>query len=86
MTLPAEISVSFDFSSGATFGFPITLGDAKYGLLGTGTLAASVPTEPVDALPVKALLPDLVNPTESTLPVVTSCAIPMRLVRQRFES
>jgi hypothetical protein len=47
MTLPAEISVSFDFSSGATFGFPITLGDAKYGLLGTGILAASVPTEPV---------------------------------------
>lgn len=47
MTLPAEISVSFDFSSGATFGFPMTLGDAKYGLLGTGTLAASTPTEPV---------------------------------------
>jgi hypothetical protein len=47
VTLPAQISVSFDFSSGATFGYPMTLGDAKYGLLGTGTLAASSPTEPV---------------------------------------
>ena len=47
MALPAEISVSFDFSSGATFGYPMTLGDAKYGLLGTGTLAESSPTEPV---------------------------------------
>jgi hypothetical protein len=47
MALPAEISVSFDFSSGATFGYPMTLGDSKYGLLGTGTLAASSPTEPV---------------------------------------
>jgi hypothetical protein len=47
MTLPAQITVSFDFSSSATFGNPLTLGDAKYGLLGTGTLAASSPTEPV---------------------------------------
>jgi len=47
MTLPADVTVSFDFSSGATFGFPLTLGDAKYGLLGTGTLAASSPAEPV---------------------------------------
>jgi hypothetical protein len=47
MALPAQISVSFDFSSGATFGYPMTLGDPKYGLLGTGTLAASVPVEPV---------------------------------------
>ena len=47
MSLPAQITVSFDFSSGATFGYPLTLGDAKYGLLGTGTLAASNPTEPV---------------------------------------
>ena len=36
MTLPAQISVSFDFTSGATFGFPFTIGDAKYGVLGTG--------------------------------------------------
>ena len=47
MTLPANVSVSFDFSSGATFGYPMTLGDPKYGLLGTGTLAASSPAEPV---------------------------------------
>ena len=40
MALPAEISVSFDFSSGATFGYPFTIGDAKNGVLGTGTLAA----------------------------------------------
>lgn len=47
MSLPAQVTVSFDFSSGATFGFPMTLGDSKYGLLGTGTLAASSPIEPV---------------------------------------
>jgi hypothetical protein len=47
MSIPAQVTVSFDFSSGATFGYPMTLGDAKYGLLGTGTLAASSPTEPV---------------------------------------
>jgi len=47
MALPAEISVSFDFSSGATFGYPFTIGDAKYGVLGTGTLAASTATNHV---------------------------------------
>ena len=47
MALPAQITVSFDFSSGATFGYPFTLDDAKYGLLGTGTLAASTVPEPV---------------------------------------
>lgn len=47
MPLPANISVSFDFSSGATFGYPFTIGDAKYGLLGTGTLAASTVPEPI---------------------------------------
>jgi len=47
MSIPAQVTVSFDFSSGATFGFPMTLGDSKYGLLGTGTLAASTPIEPV---------------------------------------
>ena len=46
MTLPATISVSFDFTSGATFGYPFTIGDAKYGLLGTGTLAATTTPEP----------------------------------------
>lgn len=52
MALPAEISVSFDFSSGATFGFPFTIGDAKYGVLGTGTLGSStVPVPIVDLTP-----------------------------------
>jgi hypothetical protein len=47
MTLPAQISVSFDFSSGATFGYPFTIGDAKYGVIGTGTLGSSNPAAPV---------------------------------------
>ena len=47
MTLPAQISVSFDFSSGATFGFPFTIGDIKYGVLGTGQLASSSVPEPI---------------------------------------
>jgi len=52
MALPAEISVSFDFSSGATFGYPFTIGDAKYGILGTGTLGSStVPVPIVDLTP-----------------------------------
>jgi len=52
MALPAQISVSFDFSSGATFGYPFTIGDVKYGVLGTGTLASSTTPEPtVDLTP-----------------------------------
>jgi len=52
MTLPAQISVSFDFTSGATFGFPFTIGDPKYGVLGTGTLASTTTPEPtVDLTP-----------------------------------
>jgi len=52
VSLPAEISVSFDFSSGATFGYPFTIGDAKYGVLGTGTLGSStVPVPIVDLTP-----------------------------------
>ena len=52
MSLPAQISVSFDFSQGATFGFNFTIGDAKYGKLGTGTLASTTTTEPtVDLTP-----------------------------------
>jgi len=47
VALPADISVSFDFSSGATFGYPFTIGDAKYGVLGTGTLAGSTVPEPI---------------------------------------
>jgi hypothetical protein len=52
MTLPAQIAVSFDFTSGATFGFPFTIGDPKYGKLGVGTLAATTTPEPtVDLTP-----------------------------------
>jgi len=52
VSLPAQISVSFDFSSGAQFGFPFTIGDAKYGVLGTGTLGSStVPVPIVDLTP-----------------------------------
>ena len=52
MTLPAQISVSFDFTSGATFGYPFTIGDVKYGKLGTGTLASTTTPEPtVDLTP-----------------------------------
>jgi hypothetical protein len=52
MTLPATISVSFDFTSGATFSYAFTIGDAKYGLLGTGTLASTTTPEPtVDLTP-----------------------------------
>jgi hypothetical protein len=52
VSLPAQISVSFDFTSGATFGYPFTIGDVKYGVLGTGTLASSTTPEPtVDLTP-----------------------------------
>jgi len=52
MTLPAQISVSFDFTSGATFGYPFTIGDEKYGVLGVGTLASTTTPEPtVDLTP-----------------------------------
>ena len=47
MTLPAGIAVSFDFSSGATFGYPFTIGDSRHGILGVSQLAASVPAAPV---------------------------------------
>jgi len=53
MALPAEISVSFDFSSGAQFGFPFTVGDAKNGILGVSQLAASTVATPiVDLTPI----------------------------------
>ena len=52
MALPAQISVSFDFTSGATFGYPFTIGDDKYGVLGVGTLASTTTPEPtVDLTP-----------------------------------
>jgi hypothetical protein len=52
MTLPANISVSFDFSSGATFGYPFTIGDSKYGIIGVSQFAATeVPDPVVDLTP-----------------------------------
>jgi hypothetical protein len=52
MALPANIAVSFDFSSGATFGYPFTIGDDKYGIIGVSQLAAStVPIPIVDLTP-----------------------------------
>ena len=52
MALPAQIAVSFDFTSGATFSYPFTIGDNKYGKLGTGTLASTTTPEPtVDLTP-----------------------------------
>jgi hypothetical protein len=47
MTLPAQISVSFDFSSGATFGYPFTIGDEKYGIIGVSQFASTEVPEPV---------------------------------------
>jgi hypothetical protein len=47
MTLPATISVSFDFSQGATFGYPFTVGDAKYGVIGVSTFASTEVPDPV---------------------------------------
>lgn len=41
MALPAQIAVSFDFSSGATFGTGFVIGDAKYGVLGVSRLGES---------------------------------------------
>lgn len=46
MALPASISVSFDFSQGATFGYPFTIGDARNGIIGVNTFAASAVVEP----------------------------------------
>ena len=39
MTLPATINVSLNFSSGATFGNPFTIGDPVNGILGVGILS-----------------------------------------------
>jgi len=41
MALPATLNVSLDFSTGATFGVPLTLDDPVNGLLDTGILAES---------------------------------------------
>lgn len=47
MTLPATISVSFDFSSGATFGLGFVVGDPVNGVIGVSQFSASEVLEPV---------------------------------------
>ena len=47
MSLPATISVSFDFSQGATFGYPFTIGDAINGVIGVSQFAATEVPDPV---------------------------------------
>ena len=41
MALPATISVTLDFNSGATFGLNFTIGDPVAGIIGVGTFAGS---------------------------------------------
>ena len=45
--LPAQIAVSFDTSSGATFGYPFVIGDAKNGIIGVSQLGGNVPPDPI---------------------------------------
>jgi hypothetical protein len=47
MSLPATISVSFDFSQSATFGIGFTVGDERYGVIGVSAFAGSEVPEPV---------------------------------------
>ena len=47
MSLPATISVSFDFSQGATFGFPFTIGDSINGVIGVSQFASTEVPDPV---------------------------------------
>ena len=52
MSLPAQIAVSFDFSSGATFGTGFVIGDPTYGVLGVSRLGeSSVVLPTVDLTP-----------------------------------
>ena len=41
MTYPVTVITTFDFSNGATFGYPFIIGDPDHGKLGTGTLSDS---------------------------------------------
>ena len=52
MALPANVAVSFDFNSGATFGYPFTVGDPEFGVIGKSTFASSeVPSPVIDLTP-----------------------------------
>lgn len=46
MALPAQISVTLDFSSGVSFGTGFVIGDATNGVLGTSSFRDTVPTTP----------------------------------------
>ena len=56
MALPATINVSFDFSSGATFGAGFVIGDPTYGVIGTSRFGSDATIEPV-----VDLTPDVYN-------------------------
>ena len=47
MALPANITVSFDYSSGATFGTGFVIGDEKYGVIGTSSFGSSEVVFPI---------------------------------------
>ena len=47
MALPATINVSFDFSSGATFGAGFVIGDPTYGVIGVSRFGSDSTIEPV---------------------------------------
>lgn len=47
MTLPAQIAVSFDYSSGATFGLGFVIGDEQYGVIGESRFGSSDVVFPV---------------------------------------
>jgi hypothetical protein len=53
MTLPAQLNVSLNFSSGATFSNPFTLDDPVFGVLGVGILSdSSAPALVIDVTDV----------------------------------
>lgn len=52
MALPAQIAVTFDFSSSPVFGFPFIIGDSKNGVIGVSQMLNSeVPDPIVDLTP-----------------------------------
>jgi len=74
MALPANIAVSFDFSSGATFGTGFVFGDAKYGVIGTSRFGSSDVV-----LPVVDLTPNVYQITITV--AATSSVTPTKLVQ-----
>jgi hypothetical protein len=56
MSLPATINVSFDFSSGATFGTGFVIGDPAYGIIGVSSFGSDE-----TVIPVVDLTPNVYN-------------------------